>query len=240
MGIHLPSDIINHKVEEFFENIPEDEISEQNKPQADEEYTRKIITRWIHTQDYNDMEIDDNSLSEIVQDPMNLKKDQSFVGYLPLLKENQVMYTPSTVYSFIRFFYDIYERLLKVKLILSQNGKDEEYTKLEYGPYKFEESVEIEYLGFLKVVCMLIRSTYDTNRFEDKCRTLLGNDSYVFFTFDKLVNYAAKALHALANDDCTGKSASLYSKFSKNKLNEEMYLAEFLGISPNAQVFRMH
>ena len=45
MGIRLPTDIVNHKVEEFFENIPEDEISEQNKSQTDVEYTRKIINR---------------------------------------------------------------------------------------------------------------------------------------------------------------------------------------------------
>lgn len=240
MGIRLPTDIINHKVEEFFENIPEDEISEQNKSQTDVEYTRKIINRWINTQSYNDMDIDDNSLSDIVQDPMTLRKDQSFVGYLPLLKENQVMYTPSSVFCFMRFFYDIYERLLKVKQILSQNGKDEDYTKLEYGAYKFEEPVECEYLGFLKVVCMLLRNTYDSNKFEDKCRLLLGSDSYVFFTFDKLVNSAAKSLHTLANEDSTSKAAALYSKFSKLKLNEEMYLAEFLGLSPNLQIFRMH
>ena len=45
MGIRLPNDIINHKVEEFFENIPEDETSEQNKPQTDVENTKKIINR---------------------------------------------------------------------------------------------------------------------------------------------------------------------------------------------------
>lgn len=240
MGIRLPGDIVSHKVEEFFENITENETTEQNEPQADVEYTKKIIDKWIHNQSYTDMEIDDNSLSEIVQDPMSLRKDHSFVGYIPLLKENQVIYTPSTVYSFMRFFYDIYERLLKVKLILSQVGKDEEPSSLEHGPYKFEENVESEYLGFLKVVCMLLRNTYDANKFEDKCRNLLGNNSYVFFTFDKLVNYAAKSLHALASDEPTGKAAALYSKFSKSKLNEEMYLAEFLGLSPNLQIFRLH
>ena len=62
MGIRLPNDIINHKVEEFFENIPEDETSEQNKPQTDVENTKKIINRWILNPNYNDMEIDDNSL----------------------------------------------------------------------------------------------------------------------------------------------------------------------------------
>ena len=186
------------------------------------------------------MEIDDNSLSDILQDPMTLKKDNSFVAYLPLLRDNQVMYSPSTIYCFMRFFYDIYERLLKVKLILSQIGKDEEFQKIELGRYKFEENVENEYLAFLKVVCMLLRNTYDANKVEDKCRSLLGNDSYVFFTFDKLVNNAAKSLHALANDDSTAKAAALYSKFSKLKLNEEMYWAEFLGLSPNSQIFRLH
>ncbi|OMJ92886.1 hypothetical protein SteCoe_4218 [Stentor coeruleus] len=239
MGIKLPSDIVHHKVEEFFGSIPEDESSEPNKVSTDVEYTKKIIDRWINIDNNSDMDIDENSLSEVVQDPMTLKKDQSFVAFLPLIKDNQVMYTPCTVYYFIRFFYDIYERLLKVKLILS-HSKDLEYTKMEYGPYKFDISVETEYLGFLKVVCGLLRNTLDTSKFEDKCRSLLGNDSYIFFTFDKLVNYAAKSLQALVNDDATGKASSLYSKFSKSKLNEEMYLAEFLGVSPTSQIIRMH
>ena len=69
------------------------------------------------------MEIDDNSLSDILQDPMTLKKDNSFVAYLPLLRDNQVMYSPSTIYCFMRFFYDIYERLLKAKSAKTKNFK---------------------------------------------------------------------------------------------------------------------
>lgn len=240
MGIRLPSDIAHHKVEEFFENIPEDEGPETNKTQTDVEYAKQIIDRWINNDNYSDMDIDDGSLSEIVQDLMVLRKDQRFVAYLPLLKDYQVMYTPCTVYYFIRFLYDIYERLVKVKLILSQNSKEQGYSKLELGSYKFNVNVESEYLGFLKVVCGILRNTCDTGKFEDKCRNLLGSDSYVFFTFDKLVNYAAKALHTMANDEATGKAASLFAKFSKAKLNEEMYLADFLGITPNSQIFRLH
>ncbi|OMJ72232.1 hypothetical protein SteCoe_29371 [Stentor coeruleus] len=240
MGIKLPSDIIQHKVEEFFETIPEDLDEEPGKRQTDVDYTKRIIDRWINTENYTEMDIDDVSISESAQDPMTLKKDKNFSAYLPLLKDHQVLYTPCTVYYFIRFLYDIYERLLKVKIILSQNPKDHDYNRLEYGPYKFDVNVETEYLGFLKVVCGLLRNTYDASKFEDKCRSLLGNDSYVFFTFDKLVNYASKSLHALANDEATGKAASLFAKFSKTKLNEEMYLAELFGISPNTQVFRLH
>ncbi|CAG9310396.1 unnamed protein product [Blepharisma stoltei] len=242
MQIKLPSDVQNHKVEEFFENIPEEEPQKPPTPieTEDVELTRKIITRWIENDSYTEPEVDSNSLSDLAQDPITLKKDDSFSAFIPLLKNNQIMYCPSSIYCFIRFFYGIYERLLKVKLVLSKDGKDEEKPTIDYGNYSFSEQVESEYLGFLKVVCLVLKNTYDNSKFEEKCRSLLGNDAYILFTFDKLASYTAKALHAVAHDDLAMKALSIFSKFSKHKLNEEMYMAEFLAQSPSAQLFRLH
>mmetsp|Transcript_21095 Transcript_21095/g.20932 ORF Transcript_21095/g.20932 Transcript_21095/m.20932 type:complete len:243 (+) Transcript_21095:217-945(+) len=242
MQIKLPSDVQNHKVEEFFENIPEEEPPKPPTPieTEDVELTRKIITRWIENDSYTEPEVDSNSLSDLAQDPITLKKDDSFSAFIPLLKNNQIMYCPSSIYCFIRFFYGIYERLLKVKLVLSKDSKDEEKPTIDYGNYSFSEQVESEYLGFLKVVCLVLKNTYDNSKFEEKCRSLLGNDAYILFTFDKLASYTAKALHAVAHDDLATKALSIFSKFSKHKLNEEMYMAEFLAQSPSAQLFRLH
>lgn len=238
MGMVIPADIVKFKIEEFFEG--KNQVEEVEEPKAKLETTKKIINKWINNTNSTDKDIVTSCVTENAQDPMALKKDASFVGYLPLLKDCQVIYAPHTVYSFLRFFYDIYERLLKVKLILSQGGKEQEYSKIEYGNYEFDSAVETEYNGFLKTVCQVLRNTFESGKFEDKCRSMFGNDSYVFFTFDKLVNYAAKSLQLLSSDECSNKAAVLHSKFAKTKLNEEMYLADFLGLSPNSQGFRFH
>ena len=242
MKIQLPSDIIHHKVEVFFENIPETEIPENPQQEQDVERTRRIITRWIDNEGNSEPEPDDNlSIPELAQDPIVLRKDQSFSAFLPLLENNQVMYCSNALYCFIRFFYAIYERLLKVKMILNGSEKEEEKGPLDYGDYLFSNEVETEYLGFLKTVCMVLKSTYDNTKFEDKCRSLLGNEAYVLFTFDKLVNYSVKSLQSLANEDFSSKCFSLYNKFSRHRLNEEMYFSEFLSLPINSnQLFRLH
>lgn len=236
----LPSDIINHKIEEFFENIPEEEIPPQfiEKADPDIEITRQIINKWIDNEQNPDADAENNSVSELGHESIVLKKDDSFAAFIPLMKKNQIMYCPPNVYCFLRFFFVMYERLLKVKMVLSQQGK--ENPPIEVGSYEFSDQVEIEYLGFLKFVCLVLKNTYDSTKFEDKCRTLLGNDAYVLFTFDKLTTYTAKALHTLAHDELNVKSLPLFKKFSKNRLNEEVYMSEFLRNIPSHQLFRLH
>lgn len=123
---------------------------------------------------------------------------------------------------------------------MSQETLDEDKPPIEIGNYQFSDYVESEYLGFLKVVCLVLKNTYDNSKFEDKCRSLLGNDAYVLFTLDKLANYTSKAIHAVAHDELAYKALSIFSKFSKNKLNEEMYMAEYLAQTNSAQSFRFH
>ena len=92
----------------------------------------------------------------------------------------------------------------------------------------------------MRVLCLLLKNGIETARFEDRCRALIGNDSYVFFTFDKLINYSAKALHSLSTDDLSNRSLPLMQKYLKLRINEEMYLADFFTLSPTMQVFRLH
>ncbi|CAG9334351.1 unnamed protein product [Blepharisma stoltei] len=231
-GLKLPYDITNHLVEDYFESIPEEEI-------IDIETAKNIINKW-NTEENSEMiiEKDENPIEEVGQNPISLKKDQSFAAFIPLMKKHNVMYCPSTVYCFLRFFFVMYERLLKVKMVLSQEGK--ENPPIEVGEYKFSDEAQVEYLGFLKSVSLILKNTYDNAKFEDKCRILLGNDAYVLFTFDKLAIYTAKALHALAHDEVTIKSLPFFQRFNRNKLNEEVYMSDFLRSVPSHQLFRLH
>ena len=242
MEVLLPQDVINNKVEDFFENIPEEEEPREleNEKEGEEEMTRNIIAKWIDS-DYpiSDPGSDSRSLTDLAQDPINLKRDITFARYLPLRHSQQIFYCPGSLYVFLRYFYTVYERLLNIKIILSgQNA--EECGSLERGDYAFSEQTEAEYLSFLKLVCSVLKNTCDSAKFEEKCRNLLKNDAYIYFTFDKLVAGAAKALHAVAHEEPAQKSLSLFYKFSRHHLNEEMYLAEFLAVSPTTSLFRLH
>jgi hypothetical protein len=52
------------------------------------------------------------------------------------------------------------------------------------------------------------------------CRSILDNQSYILFTFDKLINATVKALSTLVQDDFTSKVLRLFNMFPKNRSNE--------------------
>lgn len=57
----------------------------------------------------------------------------------------------------------------------------------------FSNEVEEAYRTFLQAVYTSIRGNYDSARFEEKCRDILGVEAYLLFTFPKLANSAAKS-----------------------------------------------
>ena len=45
----------------------------------------------------------------------------------------------------------------------------------------------------------LLDGSYDNSKFEDDCRAVIGNQSYVLFTLDKLIYKLVKQVQALKN-----------------------------------------
>ena len=66
------------------------------------------------------------------------------------------------------------------------------------------------YNHFLGQVLALVEGGVDNARFEEFCRTLLGNKSYVLYTLDKLIAQAVKHLQAMANDENVTKLIGLF------------------------------
>ena len=239
MGINLTLDVTQHKVEEFFDGCFNFEVEKNKEKEKRIENSRNYSKKWITSESFLGIEITDDSISENLQETMKLVKED-FYGYLPLLKNNQILYGGLSLFCFLRFFYEVYERLLKVKVILSNTGVDYEYKKIEYGSYEFSQLTEEKYGKFIKSVLLLIKGQLEPNKFEDQCRSTLGNDSYIFFSFDKLVNCAAKSLLSLATDENSSKFLGLFSKYLKVNQNEEMYLTDCFNISPLTPIFRIH
>jgi paired amphipathic helix protein Sin3a len=256
----LPRDMRSNKSSRFFEHIPQEDESLEVKEELDAEKRRKLavgrpkqettntmgsepapgrvmskfMQKWLESESYSDPElVVSDSVTDSTQDLLVLRKDADFRRYLPVLLDNQVYYVTNTVYVFLRFLYSIYERLLKVKLTL--NAEEQSHCPLERGEYVFSETVEGLYLSFLDRATKVLKGTYDASKYEDSCRTLLGTDAYMLFTFDKLITSAAKALLAIVNDDLAKKAGSLFRKFRKERINEEMYLAEVFNLAASAQ-----
>jgi paired amphipathic helix protein Sin3a len=57
----------------------------------------------------------------------------------------------------------------------------------------------------------LLDGSSDNTKFEDECRAIIGAQSYVLFTLDKLVQKFVKHLHAVAADETDTKLLQLYA-----------------------------
>ena len=220
LKVELSEDIQKDQVESYLDNLYA-EVS-----------TKKIINKWINPEV--------SSESEDQKEPINLRKDESFSAFLPLLKDNSVIYCTSSVYCFIRYFYILYERLIKVKMILNKQNKHTERTELDYGDYQFSQEAQRNYMVFLKATYGVLKSPTEMSTFEDKCRELLENEAYLLFTFDKLVSNCVRSLNSIVSDEFSENVQSIFTKFSRHRLNEEMYYTEFYNVSAKNEIFRLH
>ena len=48
------------------------------------------------------------------------------------------------------------------------------------------------------------------HRYEDNCRNILGNKSYVLYNLDKVVQQSVKCLQAMSNDDLTSRLIGIF------------------------------
>lgn len=244
----IPSDIKLGNLDEVFGPL---ELEEAGVTVHAEEQ-KKILKRWTSGDEGDVASDSDDELSNSVGEPgvesMCLCRDVDFPAFLPLLNDSRVIYAPASIYVFFRFLYTVYERLMKVKhiLALEYDRSDQEHhsTPLVKGKqYTYSDKVEAEYKNFLRTVCTVLRGTCDTAKYEDRCRQILARDSYVLFTFDKLLANTIKSMTVIAQDDQAKKAFSLYAKYRRmQKANEEMYLAEFCYVHKAAQTphFRLH
>ncbi|CAK7328041.1 unnamed protein product [Dovyalis caffra] len=63
----------------------------------------------------------------------------------------------------------------------------------------------------------LLDGSADNAKFEDECRAIIGNQSYVLFTLDKLIYKLVKQLQTVASDEMAGKLLQLYEYETSRK-----------------------
>ncbi|KAL9682511.1 hypothetical protein QQ045_014311 [Rhodiola kirilowii] len=160
-------------------------------------------------------------------------------------KDSLVFYGNDNYYVLLRLHQMLYERILFAKTNsvaaevkrrpLDDNGNLEPFTR------------------FLKALYSLLDGSSDNAKFEDDCRSLIGNHSYILFTIDKLIYKLIKQLQSVASDEMDIKLLQLYdyetSRETENYVDsvyhenacillpeDNIYRFEFPSLSPRLSI----
>ena len=124
-----------------------------------------------------------------------------FIPRLSDCNDHHLYYCPFNVYAFFVYFYSVYERILKAKELIKekiQKDFEEDFSKADFR-FKFNQKytnklVDERFNMFICSIVTTMNSTnvLDTNKYEDLARELLGNEAYLLFQIDKLINNCIK------------------------------------------------
>ncbi|CAA0823407.1 Paired amphipathic helix protein Sin3-like 2 [Striga hermonthica] len=116
-------------------------------------------------------------------------------------REGRVFYGNDAFYVVFRLHQALYERILSAKVNLASSESKWRTTK--------DESFD-PYARFMSALFSLLDGSSDNSKFEDDCRSLIGNQSYVLFTLDKLIYKLVKQLQTVSSDEMDCRLLQLY------------------------------
>ncbi|KAE8691549.1 Paired amphipathic helix protein Sin3-like 2 [Hibiscus syriacus] len=125
-----------------------------------------------------------------------------------------VFYANDDFYVLFRLHQILYERILSAKInstgseMKLKNSKDASPTDL--------------YARFMSALYSLLDGSADNAKFEDECRAIIGNQSYVLFTLDKLLYKLVKQLQAVSVDDMDNKLLQMFEYENSRKYGKTM------------------
>ncbi|CAG7861473.1 unnamed protein product [Brassica rapa] len=121
--------------------------------------------------------------------------------------DSRVFYGNDSFYVLFRLHQMLYERILSAKIHSERKWK---------APDPDNTSPD-SYTRFMDALYNLLDGSSDNTKFEDECRAIIGAQSYILFTLDKLVQKFVKHLHAVAADETDTRLLQLqtYEKYRK-------------------------
>ncbi|XP_019161607.1 PREDICTED: paired amphipathic helix protein Sin3-like 2 isoform X2 [Ipomoea nil] len=126
-------------------------------------------------------------------------------------KYPRVFYGNDNFYVLFRLHQILYERLLSAKL----NSASSE-SKRRTG----KDNSSDPYARFMSSLYSLLDGSADNAKFEDDCRSIIGNQSYELFTLDKLIYKLVKQLQAVSTDELDNKLLQLHEYEKSRKLDK--------------------
>ncbi|XP_071711389.1 paired amphipathic helix protein Sin3-like 2 [Rutidosis leptorrhynchoides] len=129
-------------------------------------------------------------------------------------KDSRVFYGNDAYYTLFRLHQALYDRLLFAKV---ESSSAEARRKTA----KDSRSSEL-YSIFMTSLYNLLDGVVDNAKFEDDCRAIIGNQSYVLFTLDKLICKLVKQLQNIAGDEMDNKLLQLY-EYERSRKPEKFF-----------------
>ncbi|KAK2994387.1 hypothetical protein RJ640_029502, partial [Escallonia rubra] len=118
-------------------------------------------------------------------------------------KDTQVFYGNDSFYVLFRLHQTLYDRILSAK-VHSSSAEKRWRGSSDATPTDL-------YARFMNALYSLLDGSSDNTKFEDDCRAIIGTQSYVLFTLDKLIYKLVKQLQTLASDEMDNKLLQLYA-----------------------------
>uniref|UniRef100_A0A7S1BCU2 Sin3 C-terminal domain-containing protein n=1 Tax=Corethron hystrix TaxID=216773 RepID=A0A7S1BCU2_9STRA len=147
-----------------------------------------------------------------------------------LSERSQLMFGTQSLYLFLRLHHLLVERLAKARSYAEGRGGEVqvvtpglalgtaspvekrllEDTRTEYGQERYDA-----YLSILYGLVDGHNASGENLRYEEKVRSLLGNDSCELYTMDKLINHTLKHLQAMSSDETFSQMVQVYRRHAK-------------------------
>eukprot|EP00252_Welwitschia_mirabilis_P014418 TRINITY_DN3168_c0_g1_i2.p1 TRINITY_DN3168_c0_g1~~TRINITY_DN3168_c0_g1_i2.p1 ORF type:complete len:1345 (-),score=339.72 TRINITY_DN3168_c0_g1_i2:26-4060(-) len=150
-----------------------------------------------------------------------------------LSEKDTVFYGNDAFYILFRLHQTLYERILCAKtnaMLIEQNGKNSK-----------DVSRSNLYTKFLSALYSLLDGSADNSKFEDECRAIIGTQSYMLFTLDKLIFKLVKQLQIIASDEVANKllQLQLYERArSSARFNDAVYHANVCTLLHGENIYR--
>ncbi|KAL6547202.1 hypothetical protein OROMI_022923 [Orobanche minor] len=128
----------------------------------------------------------------------------------------------------------LYGRMLSAKL---HSSSYENRWRISNGANQTDS-----YARFKDALCSLLNGSSDNAKFEDECRAIIGAQSYVLFTLDKLIHKLVKQLQTIASDEVDNKLLQLYAyERLKNPtaFSDEVYRVNARFLLPDDNLYRI-
>ncbi|KAJ8750132.1 hypothetical protein K2173_014047 [Erythroxylum novogranatense] len=163
-------------------------------------------------------------------------------------KDSQIFYGNDDFYVLFRLHQILYERILSAKT--NSFGAE-----VRWKTAKDSGSPD-PYARFMAALYNLLDGSADNAKFEDECRAIIGNQSYVLFTLDKLIYKLVKQLQTVSTDEMDNKLLQLH-EYEKSRRagkfidsiyydnarfllhDENIYRMEFSSSSPHLSIQMM-
>ncbi|KAL3833187.1 hypothetical protein ACJIZ3_007923 [Penstemon smallii] len=148
-------------------------------------------------------------------------------------KGSRVFYGNDTFYVLFRLHQILYERILSAR-VNSVSGESKWRTTKDESTDPYER--------FMNALFSLLDGTSDNSKFEDDCRSLIGNHSYVLFTLDKLIYKLVKQLQTVSTEDVDCKLLQLYEyEISRNpeKYIDSVYYENVHVLLQDENIYRL-